>query len=317
MMQIALVGVGAGFAASLLFISPLGGTLLALPLFILSALPIAIAGLAWSSLSAAIAAVGAAATIAVAISVPSGIIYLALFGAPMAWACRLVWLSRTDESTGVIEWYPIGRILLHGAAATAVGLIIVGFIIGYDPAAFTAEITSALVDWLSQAPSPDGSPAPTAAELEPFVRFNVVAMPFSTAALLVIILVFNLWLAARIAEASGRLARPRDRLWTAVLPNEALIAFAVAVVLAFVPGAVGYAAGAAAGAFGGALGLIGLAVLHATTVGNTVRLLILVAVYVVLVFFGGLPLVLLAILGIAEAFLHVRARRFGGAPPLT
>ena len=317
MMQIALVGVGAGFAASLLFISPLGGTLLALPLFILSALPIALAGLAWSSLSAAIAAAGAAATIAVAISLPSGIIYLVLFGAPMAWACRLVSLSRTDESTGVTEWYPIGRILLHGAAATAIGLIIVGFIIGYDPAAFTAEITAALLDWLAQAPSADGSPPPTAADLEPFVRFNVVAMPFTTAALLVIILVFNLWLAARIAEASGRIARPRDRLWTAMLPNEALAILAVAVVVAFLPGAVGYAAGAVAGAFGGALALIGLAVLHATTVGNSVRLLILVAVYVLLVFFGGLPLILLAVLGVAETFLHLRARRLRGPPPLS
>lgn len=317
MMQIALVGVGAGFAASLLFISPLGGTLLALPLFVLSALPVAIAGLAWSSLSAAIAAAGAAGTIAVAISVPSGIIYLALFGAPMAWACRLASLSRTNESTGATEWYPSGRILLHGAAMTAIGLIIVGFIIGYDPETFTAEITAALVDWLAQAPSPDGSPAPTAAELQPFVRFNVVAMPFTTAALLVIILVFNLWLAARIAEASGRLARPRDRLWTAVLPNEALVAFAVAAIVSFVPGAVGYSAGVVAGAFGGALALIGLAVLHATTMGNTVRLLILVAVYVVLVFFGGLPLVLLAVLGIAESVLHLRARRLGSAPPLT
>lgn len=315
MMQIALVGVGAGFAASLLFISPLGGTMLALPLFILSALPVAIAGLAWSGLAAAIAAAGAAATIAVAISAPSGVIYLALFGAPAAWACRLAGLSRTDEATGDTEWYPVGRILLHAAAATAIGLIVVGFIIGYDPEVFTAEITAALVDWLSQAPSPDGSPAPTAAELGPFVRFNVVAMPFTTAALLVIILVFNLWLAARIAESSGRLARPRDRLWTAVLPNEALVIFAVAAVAAFIPGVAGYAAGAVAGAFGGALALIGLAVLHATTMGNTVRLLILVAVYVVLVFFGGLPLILLAILGIVEAFLHLRARRLGGAPP--
>ncbi len=140
-------------------------------------------------------------------------------------------------------------------------------------------------------------------------------MPFTTAAVLVIILVLNLWLSARIAEASGRLVRPRDRLWTAVLPNEALIAFAVAVALAFVPGAVGYAAGAVAGAFGGALALIGLAVLHATTIGNSVRLLILIAVYVLLVFFGGLPLVLLAVLGIAEAFLHLRARRLAAPHP--
>ena len=60
MMQIVLIGIGAGLAAALLFVSPLSGTLLALPLFALSGLPIAIAGLGWGSLSAAIAAVGAA-----------------------------------------------------------------------------------------------------------------------------------------------------------------------------------------------------------------------------------------------------------------
>jgi hypothetical protein len=247
--------------------------------------------------------------------VPAGAIQLALFGAPMAWCCRLALLSRTDEGTGTSEWFPMGRILLHGAAATALGLIVVGFIIGYDPAAMTAEITAALGQWMAQ--SPDGSPPPTPAELEPFVRFNVVAMPFTTGSLLVIIFVLNLWLGARIAEASGRLLRPRERLWTAVLPTEAVPIFIVAVVAALVPSAVGYASGAVAGAFGGALALIGLAVIHATTFENSVRLLILTAVYVVLVFFGGLPIILLTFLGIAEAFFQIRARRFRGAPPPT
>lgn len=313
MIQIALVGIGAGLASALLFVSPFGGTMLALPLFVLSALPVAIAGLAWGSLSALVAAATAAVTIGLAIAIPAGAIHLALFGAPMAWGCRVAWLSRTNESTGDVEWFPIGRILLHGAAATAAGLIVVGFIIGYDPATLTGELTAALTDWVAQ--SPDGSPPPTAAEIEPFVHFNVVAMPFTTGALLVIFFVLNLWLGARIAAASGRLARPRDRLWTAVLPSEAVAVFVVAMALAFVPGAVGYAAGAVAGAFGGALALIGLAVIHATTFENTVRLLILVAVYVVLVFFGGLPIILLTLLGIAEAFFQIRARRFRGAPP--
>lgn len=315
MFQIALVGIGAGLASALLFVSPFGGTMLALPLFVLSALPVAIAGLAWGSISAAIAALAAAATIGLAVALPAGAIHLALFGAPMAWGCRLAGLSRMDEQTRTVEWFPIGRILLHGAAATAAGLIIVGFIIGYDPAALTGEITAALAEWVAQSPS--GGPAPSPDELEPFVHFNVVAMPFTTGSLLVIFFVLNLWLGARIADASGRLARPRERIWTAVLPGEAVAVFVVAAALAFVPGALGYAAGAVAGAFGGALALIGLAVIHATTFQNTVRMLILVAVYVVLVFFGGLPIILLTLLGIAEAFFHIRARRFRGAPPPT
>lgn len=275
----------------------------------------AIAGLAWGSLAAAIAAAAAAVTIGLSIALPAGAIHLALFGAPMAWCCRLAWLSRTDEATGNAEWFPIGRILLHGAGATALGLIIVGVIIGYDPQAMTTEITAALAEWLAR--SPDGGPPPTPAELEPFVRFNVVAMPFTTGSLLVIIFVLNLWLGARIAEASGRLARPRERLWTAVLPTEAVPIFVVAAIAALVPSAVGYASGAVAGAFGGALALIGLAVIHATTLENVMRVLILTSVYVVLVFFGGLPIILLTLLGIAEVFFQFRAWRFRGAPPPT
>ncbi|MCB1499151.1 MAG: hypothetical protein KDK07_05070 [Bauldia sp.] len=315
MLQTVLVGLVAGLAAALLFVSPLGGTLLALPLFVLSALPIAIAGLAWSSLAGAIAAATAAVVVAAAITPSAGAIHLSLFGAPMAWACRLVWLSRDNGPSGASEWFPIGRILFQATAIIAVGVVVVGFIVGYDPETLAAEVTTALVDWLAQAP--DASAPPSAADLAPFVRLNVAAMPFTVAAMVVIIFVFDLWLAARIAEASGRLSRPRDRLWTAVLPKESVAIFAATAVAAFVPGVVGYAAGAVAGAFGGALALIGLAFIHATTLQSTVRILLLVAVYVVLVFFGGLPLILLALLGIAETFFHVRARRLRGAPPTT
>ena len=45
--RIILVGIGAGLAAALLFLSPIGGTLLAFPLFVLSGFPIAIAGFGW------------------------------------------------------------------------------------------------------------------------------------------------------------------------------------------------------------------------------------------------------------------------------
>ena len=52
MIQIILVGIAAGVAGALLFLSPIGGTTLAFPLFTLCGLPIAIAGLGWSATSA-------------------------------------------------------------------------------------------------------------------------------------------------------------------------------------------------------------------------------------------------------------------------
>ena len=46
-MQAILIGIAAGFAAALLFLAPVGGTPLAFPLFVLTGLPLALAGLGW------------------------------------------------------------------------------------------------------------------------------------------------------------------------------------------------------------------------------------------------------------------------------
>jgi hypothetical protein len=312
--QIVLVGIGAGLAAALMFVSPIGGTALAFPLFILCGLPVAIAGLGWSPLAAVVAAAVAGAALAF-IGIEASAIFLLLFGAPVAWLVRLAMLSRAgapDEPAGATQWFPLGRILLHAALAAAAGIILVGMIIGFDPDSLAADMAQTLADWLATAP--ELGPAPTPADIQPFVRLNIAVMPATVTAMLVVALVFNLWLAARIAAASGRLLRPRERLWTASLPASAVIGLVVAAVVAFVPGPIGYAAGAVAGALAAACALIGLAVIHALTVGTNLRVLVLVGTYVGLVFLG-FPILLIALLGLAESFLHLRARRFGGAPP--
>ena len=61
MMQIVLVGIGAGAAAALLFASVASGSMLATLLFYLAPLPILIAALGWSHWAALIAAAVAAA----------------------------------------------------------------------------------------------------------------------------------------------------------------------------------------------------------------------------------------------------------------
>ncbi|MCB1495886.1 MAG: hypothetical protein KDJ86_08890 [Bauldia sp.] len=312
MVQIILVGLVAGVAGALLFLSPIGGTTLAFPLFTLCGLPVAIAGLGWTLIAGLIASAVAAVVILVAISGPAAIVYLALFAGPIVWMARFAGLSRQDGGDGGIEWYPIGRILFHGTFAAAIGLVVVGIVIGFDPATITDEMVSTLSDWLAQ--SPDVAAPPSVEDIEPFVRFNVAAMPFTVSAILVIILVFNMWLAGRITDASGRLPRPRPPLWTAALPNEAVVVLAAALAASFIPGAIGHAAGTLVGGLGAAFALVGLAVLHATTMASNLRTLILVTVYVVLILFG-FPIVLLTLLGLADGFVNLRARKLRGAPP--
>ena len=317
MVQVILVGIGAGLAAALLFLSPIGGTLLAFPLFALCGLPVAIAGFAWGGLAAIFAAATAAAVVLVFFSWPAAAVHLLLFGAPIAWLTRLANLSRPADpaKAGSAEWFPLGRLLAHAAVAVSIGVVIVGIIIGFDPDALAADMTDAFLEWMAQ--SPGAAAPPTAAEVAPFVRFNVDALPFTVSALLLIVVVFNMWLGAKVAAMSGRLRRRQEPLWTAVLPSEAVAAFLIGGAGALLAaGAFGQAAGAVTGAFGAAIALIGLAVVHALTIGGSLRTLILVTTYFLLVLFG-FPILLLLFLGLAESALDIRARRTRGAPPFT
>jgi hypothetical protein len=315
MTKVLLAGIGAGIAAALLYLAPIGGTFLAFPLFLLTGLPIGIAGLGWGVVAGAVAVLAGAVVVFFAVAGLAAAIFLLLFGAPALWLSRLALMSRpadTSSPDGPRQWYPLGRLLMHAAGAAAIGLVLAGALIGFDPQALTREIAGALADVLARLPAV-GAP-PTVADVTPYVRFNVAIMPVTVAVLLVAVLVFDLWLAAVIARVSGRLVRPASPLWTAALPNQALIPLAIALPLILLPGIPAEMGKVLVGTFGGAAALTGLAVLHALTRGMAGRVLLLSITYV-LVVVTGLPLILLAILGVAEASLHLRARRFAAAPP--
>jgi len=310
MAQIILIGIGAGLAAALLFGSPIGGTSLAFPLFAMTGMPIAIAGLGWTPIAGAVSAVAGSVAVFAVISPLAAGIFLFLFAAPMAWLTYLAGLSR--PSGDAQEWYPLGRLLLNAVASVTIGLLIVGYLVGFNPEQMAGDITDALTEWLSS--RPDLEPVPTRDEIEPFVRLNVALLPYTLAMLTLVVLVVNLWAAGLVTRTSGRLARPRERLWTVSLSINAALVFVVASLASFLPFPLGDAAALGAGALGGAFLLLGLAVLHALTIGVNGRGLLLTINYVALALLGFTAVVIIA-LGLAETFLHLRARRFRGAPP--
>jgi hypothetical protein len=179
-------------------------------------------------------------------------------------------------------------------------------------------MASAMVETLSEwlAARPDLEATPSVEDLQAFVRINIAALPYSLGAIALIVIFLDLWLAGIVTRASGRLARRREHLWTASLPIEATVAFGVALLASFLPFPVGDIAAVFAGTFGCALALVGLAVLHAVTIGNKSRTLLLATTYLLLVFFG-FPIVLFAVLGLVETLFRLRAKRFGGAAPPT
>jgi hypothetical protein len=311
MMQLVSIGIGAGLAAALLFASLVGGTSLAFPLFCATGVPIAIAGFGWRPLAGFIAALTAAAALFVVVSPPAAGTFLLLFGLPIAWCVRLALLSRTTEDDGT-EWYPYGRLLMHATVAAAAGVVICGAMVGYSAESFGPPMTDALQAWFAS--HPDLQVPPNREEIEAFVRLNLRFWPYAFGAIALVIIVLDLWLGALVARKSGRLTRPEEPVWTVMLPVQAALAFIVVLALSFLPAPLGDVAAVLTGATACAFALVGLAVLHAVTMGNNQRRLLLFGTYFLLVFFG-FPILLFAVLGLAETLFHLRARRFRGSPP--
>ena len=116
-------------------------------------------------------------------------------------------------------------------------------------------------------------------------------------------LVLNLWLGAQVAALSGTPATAaRAAVDGGASQRGVICGFAVAAALAFVPGAARLGRASASPArFGGALALIGLAVIHALTLGTRRARARSSSPPMSLLVFFGLPIVLLALLGIAES----------------
>jgi hypothetical protein len=314
-LQVLLIGIAAGLAAALLFAAPLSGAGIAFPLFLLTGLPIAIAGLGWSLFAALAASLAGALAIYFLFSGSAAAIFILVFCLPLCWVIRLAALSRPLDATdpnGAQEWYPLGQMLFHLAIATAIGLVLTGVIVGFDTEALATQMVDSLAAIISGS---SGTPVDQD-QLKAFVSLNITLMPLTVAIISLAVLVFDLWLGAWVARLSGRLQRPRDRAWSVTLPQYAFIGFAAAVVVSFLAGPLGEAARVLAGTLGCSIAMVGLAVMHALTAGNGARGLILFVAYALLFIFG-FPIVLFALIGIADNYFNLRARRFGAAPPST
>ncbi|MEJ1158520.1 DUF2232 domain-containing protein [Prosthecomicrobium sp. N25] len=307
-----LMALGSGLASAVLFASLIGGTSLAVPLFALTGLPIAIAALGWGTLAGAIAVVIGGVAITFALSAPAAGSYLLTVAGPVLVLSHLVGLARQDEA-GRVEWYPLGRVLAAAAILIAAATVVGGIAIGYDQEATTRQVRDAFAGMMDPARVPGGLEQ-VRAEVEPFVRLSVRLMPILFPAIWTMILVLNLWLGAKVVAKSDRLARPWEDLSAISLPRGADLGFAGALVLSFLPAPAGLVASPFLGAFLSAYTLMGFAVLHHVTRGSGARPIVLATVYG-LVFLFTFPALLVALVGFLERFLRFRDRRRKGGPP--
>jgi hypothetical protein len=291
MIQIALVGLGAGIAAGLLFASLATGSITAILLFYIAPLPVFIATLGWRHVAGLIAAACATATV----TIVSGAFFLAVPVISFAawWLGYLALLSRpAAHPEGEVEWYPVGRLVLWAAMMGTLVVFAAVPNFGTDQQTVQAGLRKSY-DRILRDPS--------------LVDLLVIAAPPAAAAVTTLLNVLNLWLAARIVRISGRLARPWSRLSALALPPQAWGLLVIASGGFFLPDLFGILCGVWAASLIIVFAILGVAVLHWTTQGMGLRTLLLASVYASAAVLGW-PLLLIALLGLAENMFNIRAR---------
>jgi hypothetical protein len=319
MIAIVLIALAAGCASALMFASIVSGALISLVLFYLAPLPLMMAALGWGPLCATIGGIGAATGLGAIFGLPYCIAFAVTVALPAWWLGHLALLGRSiTNGTGtgngaspvapVLEWYPVGRVLLWIAGFAALTTMAALLTLGTDAAAVTGAMRRGLLRIIGPRDA-----APTS-EIEQWVDALVAIAPAAAAIVAMMTLTLNLWLAAKITATSGRLHRPWPDLRSTNLPPLTLVILCVAVALCFTSGLLAILAQIVAAALMMAYALTGFAVLHTLTLALKSRAIWLGGTYAVMAVFGW-PVLAMTALGLADAIFGIRQRYLRGRPP--
>jgi magnesium-transporting ATPase (P-type) len=319
MMQIVLIGLGAGAASALLFASIASGSPLSFALANFAQLPIMLAAIGWTHMAGLLAAVVASLGLAIATSGSVAVAFLLGIGLPAWWIGYLVLLARpaSGPDPAAVEWYPVGRIVVWTAIAAALIVLVTmlryGFDAGQVQAGLRRELERAL-RFLSGSPANSPLQLPSVKDPERLLDILVLIVPPMKAFALTTTSLLNLWLAALIVRISGRLKRPWPQIAQMTFPPFAATVLAIAVAGTFLPDLIGLASGIFTASLLLAFALLGFAVLHAVTAGVTGRGFMLTGLYFSVGVFGW-PIVLMSFLGLVETMVALRARVARRKPP--
>jgi hypothetical protein len=310
-----LIGIGGGLASALLFYSAArGSAALGTMLLLLTPLPSLLAGLGWGWLPGTVGAVAGSIAIAIAANVPFAAGYGLALGVPAVLIPYLAYLSRPDpQDQSRREWYPLGRLVaavaLYGGALPVLILPLIGG--SYD--GLRPPMSELLRAMSTRAPELGLKPLDDQ-QIEALAALVVDMLPGAFAAYWVAIFTLNLYLAGRIARASGRLVRDWPDLPRLAYPPGFPLLAAIAFAATFAPGTAGVAGTSFTGALLLAYLLGGLALMH--LLARVRAPWLLWGVYAGLILFGPYTAVILVLAGLLEPVLRL-GRRFGTPPSTT
>jgi len=308
MMQILLIGLGAGAASALLFASVASGSVLSILLFYLAPLPIMIAALGWSHWSGLFAAVVAALGLSSVFGPFFIVAFLVGVGLPAWWLGYLGLLARrAPDNPETMEWYPAGRLVVWAAIVSALTVIAAIPTFGLDEETFRAGLRASFERVLKTQ-----SPADIPAEIRSIDSKKVVDLlaaiiPLAAAVVATITNTVNLWLAGRIVKVSGNLRRPWPDIPEMRFPAFTPALLAIAIAVSFLPNLLGTVGSILAASLLMAYAILGFAVLHALTRDAAARGFILAGSYVAVVVLFW-PILLMTLAGLADTAFDIRGR---------
>ena len=313
-----VVALGAGFASALLVVSGAAGVLRLL--MILTPLPLFIAGFGWGWRAAAIGGLTAALLLTLLGNLALGAGHFILCGLPVAVSCYYLLLNRSftdDQGHTAVEWFPVGWVLfglaLAGGGVGAAGLFLSAPNID-ELKALAAKVVEQIAN--NQIAFPGGQDGFDEKAREQLTQFFTVLWASAVASSWLWTMLLNLYFGARIARASGLLPRPWPNLSMISLPRFAGLALAAAFMLWFwhiLPEYQRLLASSFASSLFLAFLLVGLAIVHNVTWGQTLRPLILLGVYAFLLFFNPISSLAIATLALAEPIWSLRDPSKGGS----
>jgi hypothetical protein len=319
MIAIFLIAIAAGSASALMFASIVSGAAISLLLFYLAPLPLMMAALGWGPLCATIGGIAAAIGLGAIFGLPYCIAFAVTVALPAWWLGHLALLGRpmangaptgngTSPAEPVLEWYPVGRLLLWISGLAAVTTMAALLTLGSDAATITGALRRGLLRIIGP------RDAASTGETEQWIDALIAIAPAAAAIVAMMTLTLNLWLAAKITAISGRLHRPWPDLKSAALPQMTLAALCVAIAFSFAGGLVAIQAQIVTAALMMAYALTGFAVLHTLTLALKSRALWLSCTYAIVAVFGW-PVLAMVALGLADAIFGFRQRYLQGRPP--
>ncbi|WEX87581.1 DUF2232 domain-containing protein [Sinorhizobium garamanticum] len=295
-----ITGALAGITAAVLSMGANTQSSFAIVLYAASALPILIAGLGWGNAAAIVAIVVAGATAATLVSSYFALLILLVTLVPAGWLSHLANLARPAPELGgpdgALAWYPLSDILGHLAGLVTVGMIIVGYIVGYD-----SSVSDQMIDMVIEAvKAQEPLYNPDAAAIAQIKSMFTLALPLVQGAIWVLMLFAAYYLATRTVQMSGGSLRPREDIPSSLrMPRNAIFMFLAGLVLAFLGGAPAAIGALICGTFGAGFLLSGFASFHFRTRGKSWRLPVLWIAYLsVLVF--TIPAVFFLLSGLTD-----------------